>query len=618
MGKGYAMTGDSKLTRGGRQSRRAFSVGLSMALVASAAAAQVDLVSVGFNGRAGNAASQGASTNADGSIVVFYSDASNLITGDVNGARDVFLYDRYSGTLERISISSDGVAAERGSHLNGGAPAVSNDGNIVAFYSEATTLVAGDTNGVADVFVRIRDTGGDRIGGVTQRISQGVDGAEANGASLYPSLSADGNLVAFQSLASNLVADDTNNTSDIFVFNRTTGVTERVCNVQGNRSSSLPAISPEGDFVAFSSSADNLVAGDTNGAVDIFLCNLTNDHIERVSLGDIGQQGNGDSIVPDVSAAGCVVAFKSIADNLVPNDRNQRVDVFVRDRGLNRTELISHTFEPDRGSANDASFPPQLSGDGRFVAFGSAATDLLIGDVNGYPSAYVHDRGTDTARLVDVNARGQQSNGTVPDAPMAISADGREIAYASTGSNLDLDVLDQNNASDVFAVANSTLPVVDTICCNCPEKCSVLVEGLCPPGCTAQCGAYCDGFCKPLTELPTTPPVTDTPTPTPTATRTPTVTATLTPTGTPTRTPTITPTTVVTVTMRTPTHTPTQTSTMTSTRTSTMSPTPSSVPTKRVRFDDDSCAIQPAAEQRSVFWLLAPAAIVLNALRRRR
>ena len=638
-------------------------VGLLPALAADAQ--PIELVSVALTGdRSGNAASQGPSANRDGSVIAFYSDASNLVAMDTNGARDVYLYDYNTGTMERISVSSEGVIGDRASHLAGGQPSLNGAGDIVAFYSEAANLVANDTNNHTDVFVRIRDVGSSPATGITELISRGLNGELANGASLFPAITADGNLVAFQSLATNLVENDTNNASDIFVYNRSTGETERVCDVQGNRSSFAAAISPEGDFVAFASLADNLVDGDTNNAVDIFVCNRRTNEIERISIGDMGQQGNGDSIVPVISAHGCGVAYKSLADNLVPNDHNDAVDVFFRDRGLNRTELISISYDGD--SANDASFPPGISWDARFVPFGSLATDLLIGDVNGLPSVYVRDRETGTIRLVDVNGNGVQANAGIPDAPIGISGNGRVITFASAASNLDPTVLDLNGVNDVFRAPNDSAPgSIGDICCDCPgEMCVEPTDGLCPVGCTGVCGAFCDTEsmeCVPINQpTPTaTKEHTSTPTPTPTEEATATTTATETETEAPTETPTMidtptltatpentatetatevaptateTPTAPATPTTPAATATPTSTevpstSTPSSTATRTFTRTPTEVSTAtvgpptatapRTRVDDDSCAITPASSgNQRALWLLAPA--MLLAIRRRR
>lgn len=482
---------------------------LAAALTLTPAAGAVDLVSVAINGQAASAASNGVATNFDGTVVAFYSDASNLVPGDTNGFRDIFVRDLIAGTTERINLGPGLVQANAPSHAAGGPPAISADGTVIAFYSLASNLVeGGDTNGFSDVFLYDRTT--ERL----TMISLAADGSQANGASLAPSISANGRYVAYQSLASNLVDGDTNDVSDIFVYDVATGTTERICddNVQPNRPSSSPSISPDGFFVAFATSASNLIEGDTNGLVDVYVCNRRNSQFDRVSIGFRGQ-GNGISIVPDISASGCFVAFKSEADNLVPDDRNQRVDVFVRNRGLGETELISKAIEG--GSANDASFPPSITDEGRFVAFGSAATNLLVGDLNNVASVYVRDRLTGGIRLVDVNDAGRQADAGTPDVPPSISGDASEIGFVSAASNLTPSGVDRNFTNDVFIAENVFDPtMIGNVCCNCDDNtCTEPSGGICPDSCVPVCEAICEpgpgipgGNCVsiiPPTETPT-------------------------------------------------------------------------------------------------------------------
>jgi Tol biopolymer transport system component len=416
----------------------------------------IELVSVSIRGLSGNGTSAGPAADVDGNRVAFFSDATDLVRGDRNAARDVFLRDRVAGTTTLVSVSSGGAQANAASQAQGGAPALDANGHIVAFYSAATNLVPDDTNGSADVFVRDLDTG------VTERVSVSSDGVEGNGLSLYPSISADGRFVAFQSQASNLVPGDTNGTTDIFVRDRRAGTTERACNgTQGNGASVTPSINAafgfvtDGRFVAFASAASNLVPNDTNGRIDIFVCDRQTEAIHRVSISNAGQQGNGDSILPSISADGRIVAFKSAADNLVSNDRNNTFDVFVRDEeGRGTTERIS--VNPAGGDADDASFPPSISANGRYVTFGSAASNLVASDFNNVPDVFVRDRMDNQTRLVDVNAQGQQANAGVPDAPPGISCDGRVVSFASLASNLVEG--DFNHAPDVFAKVNPFTP----------------------------------------------------------------------------------------------------------------------------------------------------------------
>ncbi|GIW43896.1 MAG: hypothetical protein KatS3mg077_1178 [Candidatus Binatia bacterium] len=456
------------------------------------------LVSGNPAGQASNGTAGGVGVDREGNLVGFYSDASNIVPLDTNQVRDVFVRDVRTGTTERVSVSSTGAQANGPSHLQGGNVSLSGDGNLVVFYSAASNLVAGDTNGQPDVFVRRR---AERI---TERISVASDGTQANGANLYPAISGDGRWVAFQSDASNLVPGDTNRATDIFVRDLNGGTTERLCNVQGNGPSSHPAISEDGSVVAFSSAATNLVAGDTNGRLDIFVCDRASGTIEIVSVASDGRQGNGDSILPAISADGRFVAFKSLADNLVPNDRNGVVDVFVFDRQTRTIERVSVNTAGE--NADDFSFPPAISADGRFVAFGSAATNLIFNDANHASNMFVRDRQIGRTLVVDVNDRGELADGGVPDAAPAISGRGTRVAFVSFATNL----VPGGSALAGQAYLGQN-PFFG------PGACP---DGICPEG--LVCVA---GFCLTPTRTPTV-----TRTATPTYTRTPTRTATPTPT----------------------------------------------------------------------------------------
>ena len=486
-------------------------LGASASALAARPAAAVELVSTKLTGFNGGAASNGVAVNADGSIVAFYSDASNLVAGDTNATRDVFVRDRSAQKTERVSVSSAGAQANGASQPSGGAPAMSADGNTVAFYSAATNLVAQDTNGQTDVFVRVRNSG------TTELISAATDGTPGNGPSVAPSISADGNFVAFQSRASNLISGDTNNAADIFVRDRRNQTTERVCNgVQGNRFSYSPSISADGSIVAFVSAADNLVPGDANGRLDIFVCDRTTGTIELVSVSSSGAHGDGDSILPALSGDGHLVAFKSLADNFVPNDNNGVVDVFAYNRDTKTIERIS--VDLSGGDANDFSFPPSVSGDGRFVVFGSFATNLVPNDSNSSADVFVRDRQIGITKLVDVNDQGVEADGGTVDVPPSISQDGTQIGFVSFASNL-VDG-DTNQAVDVFATLN---PFYGAEMCpdgTCPDG-QVCVEGTCVvPRATATLTPIRSRTSTgtPTNIRPTFTPTAGTPAPTPTAT----------------------------------------------------------------------------------------------------
>jgi Tol biopolymer transport system component len=237
------------------------------ALLGSTALAQVtERVSVDSSGAQGHGDSGyfRSSISADGRYVAFASDAPDLVPGDTNGSRDVFVRDRLNGTTERVSTDAGGVQGNADSHD----PGLSADGRFVTFESLASNLVPGDSNAVSDIFVR------DRLTGTTERVSVDSSGVQGNLASFAPSISADGRLVAFASAASNLVANDTNARGDVFVRDRLLGTTQRVsvssAGAQASGASDEPAISADGRFVSFDCGASNLIAGDTNNDEDLF------------------------------------------------------------------------------------------------------------------------------------------------------------------------------------------------------------------------------------------------------------------------------------------------------------------------------------------------------------
>jgi Tol biopolymer transport system component len=202
--------------------------------------------------------------------------------------------------------------------------------------------------------------------------------------------------VGLVSNASNLVEGDTNNDLDIFVHDRQTGVTEMVSvsstGAKGNGRSNGLALTPDGRLVAFSSTSANLVSGDTNGEFDIFVRDRQAGTTERVSVSSSGEQGNGRTLSPAISDDGRFVAFDSLADNLVDGDTNGRWawDVFVHDRLTGVTEMVSVSSAGVQGSAR--SDYPDISADGRFVSFHSQASNLVSGDTNGSPDVFVRDR----------------------------------------------------------------------------------------------------------------------------------------------------------------------------------------------------------------------------------
>jgi Tol biopolymer transport system component len=331
--------------------------------------------------------------------------------------------------------------------------ALSQTGQFVAFSSGASNLVVDDTNLVPDVFLFDRQTG------ATTRVSVGlgVPPLQATGASTFPSISADGRYVAFESLAENLVGpgQDTNLRSDIFVRDRTLDLTERASVALGgfptqpDGDSNKPSISADGRYVAFFSFATNLVAGDTNGVADVFLYDRQLAvPTQRVSVGPGGVQGNGASVVfgQAVSNDGTRVAFESAATNLVAADANGAKDVFVWTSGT--TALVS-VNSAGTGPGNGESRVSAISGNGRYVVFESDATDLVASDNNGVTDIFVRDLTAGTTTRVSVSSTGAQADGaSFAFGSTTVSDNGALIVFESDATNLVTG--DTNGVGDVF------------------------------------------------------------------------------------------------------------------------------------------------------------------------
>jgi Tol biopolymer transport system component len=341
-------------------------------------------------------------------------------------------------TTERVSVSSAGAEGDSASHY----PSISADGRYVAFWSSATNLVEGDTNDCIDVFVR------DRESGATERVSVSSAGAQGNSGSNYPSISADGRYVAFQSQATNLVEDDDNATWDVFVRDRLTGGTERVSlsstEVEGNGESGAPSISADGRYVAFHSLAGNLVAGDDNGYYDIFARHRLSGTTERVSVSTAGAQANRGSFNPSISADGRYVAFESRAGNLVAGDDNDCYDVFVHDQQTGATERVSVTSAGEQGDSD--SYDASITADGRFVVLQSDATNLVVGDTNADCDVFVHDQQTGVTERVSLSSA--EAEGNANSEQPCISGDGGYVPFYSDATNLVAG--DSNGTRDIF------------------------------------------------------------------------------------------------------------------------------------------------------------------------
>lgn len=357
-----------------------------------------ELINVSSTEQQGNYGSDSyAFIGANGRYVAFSSTASNLVSGDNNNVNDIFVRDRQSGTTERVSIATNGTEQNDQALKN----SISANGRYVAFSSMATNLAPGDSPGTWDVFVHDRQTG------TTVPVSNVTGGNLVHGGNDTNSISADGRYVAFNSSASNLVQQDNNATDDIFVRDRQTGMTERVSvatnGTEGNAKSDYANISSDGRYVAFISLASNFFSGDTSGTRDTFIHDRQSGITEHI--------GSGDK-TPELSADGRYVIFGSSGT------------LYLRDRQSNTTEFIS----------NNASYH-SISGNGRFVSYSTV-----------YPSptsVFVHDRQTGITEYI---ANGHRTT---------LSSDGHFIGFATGDPLVPGDV---NNAVDVYITLNPFLP----------------------------------------------------------------------------------------------------------------------------------------------------------------
>jgi hypothetical protein len=396
----------------------------------------LERVSLGNGEEEANDLSIVPSVTTGGLFVVFESEATNLVANDTNGQRDVFARNPVSGTTERVSLTSAGTQANGGS-FNADTSAT---GQYVVFMSFATDLVAGDSNGLTDVFIR------DRTNGTTQLISIGLAGAGGNGISGYPRISPDGELVVFRSIADNLVANDTNGVYDCFIQNVATGARTRLLTSTGdefNADCEEAVISNGTRRVALESEATNIVPGDTNGTSDIFVVTGSNNSVQRVSVSSGGVEGNGNSLQPSVSDSGLFIAFTSFANNLVLSDTNNVADIFVHNLATGNTRRVSVTSSGE--AANGQSIQPFISQDGRYVLFSSTATNLP-GGTGGFYQLYIHDRVTGITELVSKDANGNPGNDSSTAA--ALSSNNQIVVFESDASNLVPD--DTNLVNDIF------------------------------------------------------------------------------------------------------------------------------------------------------------------------
>jgi len=356
-----------------------------------------------------------------------------------------------SAEAQVIDWASIGIAGAAGNGDAGeevSVRAISADGRYVVFHSWADNLVAGDLNGFVDVFRH------DRVTGTTVRLSVSDIGGDASGESMNPSISADGRYVAFASTAADVVSGDGNSTWDVFVRDMDLGVTVRVSvsSIGGDPDgeSNRPSISADGSLVVFSSTATNLVPGFATTIVDIYLRDLVAGETTLVSIAHDGGSSEANSWRPKISPDGGTASFASGASNLVQGDGGA-VDVFLRNLTLGQTIRIS--VNTAGGDPNDRSGPVSLSHDGRVAAFWSRASDLVPDDTNGQDDIFVWDADVGVLERVNVADDGSQAMGG-GSWNTAVSGDGRYVVFMSDAENLVPE--DGNGWGDIFAYDRQT------------------------------------------------------------------------------------------------------------------------------------------------------------------
>lgn len=400
------------------------------------------------------------SISADGRYIAFKSAAADLVQNDTNSQSDVFVRDTVTAHTVRASVATSGGESDGPSRE----PFISADGKFVVFSSDADNLVSGDTNGVADIFVR------DLVAGTTSRITPNV----ANGPAFVPVISANDRYIAFWSWSFTTVGGDANGTADVFRYDRTTGTTILASvsssGAQGNGPSFVPSISADGNRIAFESDATNLAPSDTNVRRDIFVRDVAAGTTIRASVQSGGGEGTGGPVSATtdqsgsrnaaLSSDGHWLSYTSWCTNLVSGDTNDATDIFVTNVDTLQTERVSISSASAQTTTGAGSFNSTISGDGSNVVFQSAASNLVAGDSNGVTDVFVRNRTTNKTTRESLTNSGAQS--LVQSLVPTMTPDGYLVVFESSGD--DFVTGDANGTYDVFVhelgAADHSAPVV--------------------------------------------------------------------------------------------------------------------------------------------------------------
>ena len=439
----------------------------SQFVTASAGDHTISLISKAWDGSQTDGNSGGAVISADGRYILFTSSASNLLKAGLPPESyphsKLYLYDQKTGKTALVSVAWDGSPA----NYDTGSGTISSEGRYIAFASNASNIVAGYPGGQLQVYLR------DRRISKNYLVSGPLDGSLPSEDANYPSISASGRYIAFESFSTNLVKEDTDDDPDIYVRdmvkNKLYLVSVSSKGVKGNIDSYSPSISSDGRIVAFASVATNLVPNDTNNASDVFVHDMKTGKTERISVSSNGKQANDRSEQPVISGNGRYIGFISWASNLVPGDTNGVPDVFVRDLLTGKTERVSVSSSGKQqtlGTLYDSGYSGiSLSIDGRYISFVSQATNFANGiSINTchYPiglgvnepctNIYLRDRQTGRTSIVSIS--GSNKSGNAASSSPSISRDGQWIVFSSEASNLVGG--DTNGQPDIFLYHNGS------------------------------------------------------------------------------------------------------------------------------------------------------------------
>ncbi len=400
----------------------------------------------------GNSDSTSSAVDETGEFIVFTSENTLLPDFPTGGTAQVYRKNTISGKVEIVSTTSDNQTIANGPCST---PRISDTGRFVVFASKATNLDPSISNpgGLSHIYRKdVRD-------GLINLLDvvHNDDNAAANGNSTQPDVSAQGNFVAFESAATNLVDNDTNGLTDIFIVNPS-GTIERVSVATSgeeskNGNSYNPRISSDGQRLVFQSEASDLVAGDSGGHVDILYRDRNAITTSLISVDSNEVQANGDSTNADISADGNSAVFQSAATNLVSLDGNSKIDIFLRD--LDNTITTRISVDANGADVDGDSTFPSISADGLYVAFESTATKLITPDTNGaLADIFVRQANTQSS-IVRVSMDNLDTQGNAASRRPAISANGRYVSF-TTPNKFNND--DGNGVEDIYRAYNAALP----------------------------------------------------------------------------------------------------------------------------------------------------------------